>query len=643
MIGISVGWFALFLAGCSASEDAHWSDQLVPSGPCWEVDLADGLDESSTDELHNLFDCLNQSGNFDPLGPLDTAMDFPNRSGSASGLSVAALVNALADNDVALLGWAAEGAQWVNESLDDATILMDASVEAIYGSPAEHASPSAAATHDGVVVPALSTTRRLAAGLLDGGEAARAAVMELGHSTVLDSAECSAVLSIDSSEPVVADLHRVATRQLSDAWIRAKDVSNNRRPSATGNSIRDLVSWAQLADEQTVLHPVQASLFALLSDAQVAPLVHRVLDNADGNGHLASLPAQLLHLSTVNASGNPLTGTRQGDFSVLESSLRMLTRANREMECTIPLVGIDVEVGNLSVEILRIVAQSDPGEFVERLDLLERAWGTGITQVIIEALVASGACDGIDQELLDDMEVIERLSDPEVEGLATVVHGLLNAVYSDGSHDRLQETVDLAAFLHESGALPLMEEVLRDLALADLTDSLIEVLRMVLRPETLLTGPCPLGGTPLSFDQLWGIATEASAPGPPSPLRTAAGEALFGANGIWITLDRAATLGQYDDAVIHQVVPMALKWARSAEPTVSTDSPAGWAANELVYTHGLQVVENARLHAAIADIHDGTNLLHFVAELVASDTVTVMLQTLDTVFDSLGFERSSTD
>ncbi|MEC9388716.1 MAG: hypothetical protein VX944_01455, partial [Myxococcota bacterium] len=85
------------------------------------------------------------------------------------------------------------------------------------------------------------------------------------------------------------------------------------------------------------------------------------------------------------------------------------------------------------------------------------------------------------------------------------------------------------------------------------------------------------------------------------------------------------------------------KWARTAEPTASTDSPAGWTANELVYTHGLQVVENARLHAAIADIHDGTNLLHFVAELVASDTVTVMLQTLATVFDSLGFERSSTD
>ena len=166
---------------------------------------------------------------------------------------------------------------------------------------------------------------------------------------------------------------------------------------------------------------------------------------------------------------------------------------------------------------------------------------------------------------------------------------------------------------------------------------------MVLNPEAFLTGPCPLDGAPLSFDQLWEIATEASAPGPPSPLRIAAGEALFGTDGIWVTLDRAAALGQHDDAVIHRVVPVALKWARSTEPNVSTDSQAGWAANEFVYTHGLELVENARLHAALTDDHNGTNVLHFVAELIVSDTVTVMLQTLQTVFDSLGFKRSSTD
>ena len=59
---------ALLMTGCGAdSSEADWSDQVSPAGPCWEVNILDGLDESSTEELHGLFDCLNQGGNLDPF------------------------------------------------------------------------------------------------------------------------------------------------------------------------------------------------------------------------------------------------------------------------------------------------------------------------------------------------------------------------------------------------------------------------------------------------------------------------------------------------------------------------------------------------------------------------------------------------
>ena len=63
--------FALLMVGCGGNTSPpSWTDQVSPSGPCWEVNLTDGLDESSTDELHGLFDCLNQGGNLDPFaGP----------------------------------------------------------------------------------------------------------------------------------------------------------------------------------------------------------------------------------------------------------------------------------------------------------------------------------------------------------------------------------------------------------------------------------------------------------------------------------------------------------------------------------------------------------------------------------------------
>ena len=118
---------------------------------------------------------------------------------------------------------------------------------------------------------------------------------------------------------------------------------------------------------------------------------------------------------------------------------------------------------------------------------------------------------------------------------------------------------------------------------------------------------------------------------------------MVGADGVWIALDRAAVLGQDDGAAVHQLVPLSLTWARRSAQSTRRGPQPGWAANEIVYTHALRVLENAEFHVAITDIHNGTNVLHFAAELIDSDTVTVMLQTLHTVFDSLGFERSSTN
>jgi hypothetical protein len=44
---------ALGLAGCGFSGTGlDWADQLEPSGPCYDANLLDGLDITSTDEEH---------------------------------------------------------------------------------------------------------------------------------------------------------------------------------------------------------------------------------------------------------------------------------------------------------------------------------------------------------------------------------------------------------------------------------------------------------------------------------------------------------------------------------------------------------------------------------------------------------------
>lgn len=45
-------------------------EEMVYGSPCLNVNLLDGLDETDSAEIENLFDCLNQSGTFDPLQPV---------------------------------------------------------------------------------------------------------------------------------------------------------------------------------------------------------------------------------------------------------------------------------------------------------------------------------------------------------------------------------------------------------------------------------------------------------------------------------------------------------------------------------------------------------------------------------------------
>jgi hypothetical protein len=191
---------------------------------------------------------------------------------------------------------------------------------------------------------------------------------------------------------------------------------------------------------------------AILGDSRVQRSAKDALVDAANAGHFTLLTRQLLHLASVDPDGRGLSGPGAEDISALRAGLRMLDAANDELVCTIPLVGYDIELGNLSVEILKELTEMDTDTAVERLDLLGDVLGFGFTQVLADALVSSGACPAFTQQLLNDLRVIERLNDPEVENLVAVVQGLLNAVYVPGGQNRLTETVNIASTLHRSGA-----------------------------------------------------------------------------------------------------------------------------------------------------------------------------------------------
>ena len=99
------------------------------------MNLVDGVDEHSTQELHDLYACLNRTGNLDALQSVDRAMDTESRGGAPIGLTVAKLTNALPTSGYDLFGLAGKTLQLFEDYHENADLVLEAAVESIYGLP----------------------------------------------------------------------------------------------------------------------------------------------------------------------------------------------------------------------------------------------------------------------------------------------------------------------------------------------------------------------------------------------------------------------------------------------------------------------------------------------------------------------------
>lgn len=637
-------WIVLLLAGCSFQDEAHWSDQLSPSGPCWEVNLIDGIDDSSTAEMHDLFDCLNQSGGFDPLVEVVQSIDSSTRFGEPAGLAAARLSNALPGSGFNVFSVVERTLRLISEFIDEAETIQSAVVELMYGKIRERIDVDVDRTEAGVIAPLISLSETIAAPMLDSPEASRQELKDIADSQVFAEAVCSLTATVTSSDPLISQLPQDFLLHFGEAWTSAADDENNIHASPTGHSIRDLIDWLSVGSTQSRFQPVLPDIHAMFSDAQVQQRTEDVLRDAASDGRLEGLPNQILYLASVDADGREVGSGAASELSALQASMRMLHNANQEMVCTIPIVGIDIELGNLSVEILREVASTEPGTFVQRLDLLQGVWGLDVTQAIAEGVAESGACPVFNAQLLEDMEVIERLNDPPVEDLAIIVHGFLNSVYVSGQVDRLEELVNVGAFLHESGAIAPMEEVLRDVASQKLTNDLIALISTIFDDGTLSAEACSPGVEPLSFESLWDFGTHISDPEFDSVLIDDVGLVMIDEPALWHALDRVAILSSTPDAHIRDIPRLLIDWVLLEGADTLLDGMVVFLDHETAYVDALSLAEHQPMTEAMTHVtEDGQGPLPFVGQLILSDTVTVMLQTLNLVLDSLGAYESQTN
>ncbi len=651
------------VGACEFHEHAFvWHDQLEPGGPCYAVDLTDGLSEENTTELHNTFTCLNQDGNLDPLIELDEVMDTWTRANEPAGVELAVLLNDLPAAGIDPFAIAGDLVEWMEnpDGREAVDIFWEAIVELLYGVPyatvIEEGFPlnTAAALDAGVVRPLLPAIRSGAAATLDDDLKA----LELTNAVVESDAFLALLHTIaawgeePSLESVVEDL----PRKLGAAIDASRTPDNDRWADASGDSIRDLVE-ALLVDEEAdgriVLAHLDEALIDLVESDRVRDELEVALGALQAEGALANYPVELLHFAAVDAQGGSLS---DGEDSALVSLMRLLRRGDQPMRCALNLLGIweigIVDVDNLSEEALEVFADLDPNAAVDAVDLVGGALdleilGFELTDYIMEQIASGGLCTNpntgsvvIDEQYVADLDSIDRLNDPQSgEALRTSVQ-LLAAVH-DASDSEIPALVSFLSDADGYGLTEPLEEALRDFGDSALVRNAVDLLPALLHPEDYADDhDYPEGVEPVDFAAAWDMLRAAMALSDEgrTPVEDLARPfaAVAAEEETWLAIGNLATMLQ--DPNQHLAAPGAyLVPLLDLDPELELARALG---GVVLRPHAGGPLLRIAEHQAVIDAigrtgEDQEGPLPFVGRLITQGTIETLLRTIDRILIAL--------
>lgn len=628
----------LLLGGCGfADANPSWVDQPSPSGPCYDANLLDGLDEASTAEIHSIFACVNSTGTLNAFAPLDLAMDGSTRDGSIGHL-LAVQVNSL------------KGTQFsVTRILDTTRDLLDqrgdwqwllpVALELVYAAPYSQIgvdipfNDSDALNH-GLLGLWSEPVGLATTAILDDQLRALVPVTDALRSPQLARAAWTLALLPQSTDPNVSRFADRWAFDLSDAIARSSDSSNNHSQRINGNSLQDLADavLVQTGDDgRLVLAHLSDPLLPLL-ESDIAEASLRSWISAEYTaGRLAVLPGQLLHLADVDIAGNPLPAGPNSSPSALEALIRLLHRGNRDIVCEGDIIGIpfSFDLGNLSVALLGAIAQQSPQTADSAVDLLGSVLGVDwLTGPVLD--LVPGVCPAIDQEMIDDLYALDRLNDPAVSGLLVALIEALQAL-----QPWQQQIIDLLSVADEYTLVPPAEEALRDLADGPLVADLLGLVPLLLEPQTVFaTDAFPAGIQPLALEDVWQLLLTVlqvdSAGLSPLDRLSPPIQALIAEDGSWQGLQALGLLLGQSDAETTKILPR-LEPVLQKDPTLSfAPDLATLLEDPDKVTPLLILVESRDLRQALlSTTPEMEGPLPFMARIEVSGTLDQLLNTID--------------
>lgn len=477
---------AVVLASC-AEPEPPWYKSLQADSPCYRVNLADGLDETDTTEVQDLFACLNHHQHLQSLEPTARSLEQPSPDQVPAAIELARAVNALPTADLDPFE-AVDGLLGMVDLPEQATVLaQDITLELIYGQTAFAVRNSTFDLNDGnalqggVLAPIVPVVPPVAMALHDDPAATQLAgellVDPETHRWIRTVAAWAA-----SEDPRVHGPLDELLPELGRTITATQSPSNDRWTRASGDSLRDLTDVATRRRARGDLLEVTApELRSMLADRTVQRELPRALVDLQADGHLGQAVAQLGWLGQIDVNGGRLD---PDEDSALTSLIRLLYASNRPMRCRIDIwvTVLDVDLGNLAVSLLRVLADQDPDNVQDAAGLFGRLLGYGLSDGVLRSIADSGSCPTLTQQVVTDLTSLDRLSEPSARDLTHTLIGLLR-VLRYGEQDHVPEVVTVLSESWLHGLLPPLEELLRDIGDARAVAHATELVPVMDRPD----------------------------------------------------------------------------------------------------------------------------------------------------------------
>ena len=119
----------LDLLSCSIAEKP-WDDVPNTRGHCFSVNLADGLE--NTEEIRQLFECANESNNFDAFQGIVNSLDVEDREGITVGENFIIILDFL-NTESNVWDMAKSALTWIEQSESYLQPTLEIALELIYG------------------------------------------------------------------------------------------------------------------------------------------------------------------------------------------------------------------------------------------------------------------------------------------------------------------------------------------------------------------------------------------------------------------------------------------------------------------------------------------------------------------------------